>query len=796
MLGHTTPVVRRGGEIPQWVWQENDRRRPRCAWRVEVAVENHGHGCLLDAISKITSLGRKSTVKNVFLTSEEMERILRVLTHGHRTATKTTIVSANVMSACKDLWQRGTPEHLAMRELAPWAVSQALGARRTHIGGWVPWACLQADHVANYYPLVHHGACEDAPQQEAGNEDPGPPSAPAGIPPGLPAAEQQGPTADEVGRNAPKGPGPNELPEKADPTDNPHPNGGEDAADKEMREVANGRILATEAANVVLGFDHGEGPLQQRGVITGPIAKIPLIYANSDTNVEEAIKKRIKEKQLAWKGTEKDKKDIKQLIKEATRDDHPDKLNYKNLFSAQKIRDYLSNVLFKEMKSKKWGDKRFEAALLKVAQTVDPYFTFSAAVKAEPMPEGKAPRMLIADGDDGQLLALMTIKVFEELLFHHMEEHSVKHKSKREAMTSIAEQMTLKGKRTARGVGVIEGDGSAWDTCCNRQVREQVENPILRHIANIIAEFTEWPCEWADAHIKANEKKTLKLKLPSGYFVKIDAIRRSGHRGTSCLNWWMNYVLWMVCLYGQQAHNYLSAKTIKGTDRWGETRLLKYWFEGDDSLLCTSPKVETASQSNDIMAFWTRMGFHMKLVYADTVATFTGWRFQVGVMGCTGVCAPDVKRCMESSGVSCSPEVRAAAREGNREKLMRMAGSSALARAHEYAGILPSVSNKFLEYALSLGYNADSHELKMVTQHDKEGPLSLEDTIRVLNGAVEPTSELKTMYGIGYAAKPTDIEAFALYPWDMTHLDTEAFVLSLPPSWRPGGIARTQAVVA
>ena len=64
---------------------------------------------------------------------------------------------------------------------------------------------------------------------------------------------------------------------------------------------------------------------------------------------------------------------------------------------------------------KKWNAQSFENAITEALLEVDPTYQFTTAVKAESMPEGKAPRFLIADQDVGQVLALLTVKCVEDL---------------------------------------------------------------------------------------------------------------------------------------------------------------------------------------------------------------------------------------------------------------------------------------------------------------------------------------------------------------------------------------------
>ena len=113
-----------------------------------------------------------------------------------------------------------------------------------------------------------------------------------------------------------------------------------------------------------------------------------------------------------------------------------------------------------------------------------------------------------------------------------------------------------------------------------------VENPVLRHIAMHLMEYYLVPPQWEQEHTKTNTADRCNLvfrdKLMT-YFVELKGIRRSGHRGTSCLNWWVNFVLWSasvsinpwVLLYPKQDF----CKGIDGKRLW-----IRIVLEGDDSL--------------------------------------------------------------------------------------------------------------------------------------------------------------------------------------------------------------------
>ena len=85
---------------------------------------------------------------------------------------------------------------------------------------------------------------------------------------------------------------------------------------------------------------------------------------------------------------------------------------------------------------------------------------------------------------------------------------------------------------------MVEGDGSAWDSCCSIELRNMIENPVLKHTAYHLKEYTRVPEQWEKEHANVNQKDKFclifKEKLMT-YFVQLKAIRRSGHRGTSVI---------------------------------------------------------------------------------------------------------------------------------------------------------------------------------------------------------------------------------------------------------------------
>ena len=121
-----------------------------------------------------------------------------------------------------------------------------------------------------------------------------------------------------------------------------------------------------------------------------------------------------------------------------------------------------------------------------------------AAVKLESMPEEIAPRLLIADEDQGQVMALMTIYCIETLVKKHLPEKGIKVLSKMDAIKRVMKACRVPRKVAKKLVTIFEGDGSAWDTTCNARIREIVENPVINHVANLANKFmSATPDSWA-----------------------------------------------------------------------------------------------------------------------------------------------------------------------------------------------------------------------------------------------------------------------------------------------------------
>jgi hypothetical protein len=569
---------------------------------------------------------------------------------------------------------------------------------------------------------------------------------------------------------------------------NTHPGGGKDDEDSEIRATVQGRIIRKDCGVGVVGQSVDDlGKKQIVGVLSQPISVEPNVYAQELNNAIKAIEERINKKQRPYAGTKADELKIKRMVSQSI-------IGKRNApFSAKKILDLIHELVYENVKSKKWTENRVNDAIESLCREIDPQFKLKAAVKLEPMPEEKAPRLLIADEDRGQVMALMTIYCIETLIKRHFPEKGIKGLPKKEAIKRVMKACRVPRKAAKKMVTIFEGDGSAWDTTCSASVRDLVENPVINHVAKFVNAFMyATPASWAEAHesICSVEKLDLSYAKNKEYQrITIDAIRRSGHRGTSTLNWWVNFVCWHCAIF-EDPELFLDPTHRYGKDVTGVSRWLNSAFEGDDSFLVTSPAIEPGKQlHSQILQFWERIGFNMKIEIRKDRALFVG--YYIGLDDCgplfdekknEWMMVPEIDRCFQRAGTSCSASTIEAFKAGDREKCVRLAGSAAMSRAFEYAGLAPTISNKFLQYAVDCDFEL-THDLRMRTHEEFDDKSELIDHIRSLNGTCQ--IEDKILTSTGFWASDAEKNRFVDWLWDYDQLfDWDGFRTSLPASWR------------
>lgn len=469
----------------------------------------------------------------------------------------------------------------------------------------------------------------------------------------------------------------------------------------------------SQIAGVQLCFDENEPadtpPLAVRYL---PEIEARLFWLNSQRNVNVAIKERIDVPHVPVDLTETDKAEIKAIMDVLISQLHDDKELIDKI-----VQDKLGIYGWK---SKKWTPKRAAKALAELRATYAPRYQFEAGIKLEPSKRGKAPRLLVADGDRGQVMAWVLIGVLESWLFKRYRHRSIKGLPKTEAMARVAQSLRQKDPRLNVDspdvpVAVVENDGSAWDACMSDTLRDLVENPLMDAIAKLMEKYflEEAPPDFLDARCASNKLVDLGLSfrkgkgaddkvetcdIPKGKCWKtvIRAIRRSGCRGTSCLNFLANMVCWSWVIGGKDAVKLVRPQGCRVVCVDGHVRFVKFVFEGDDSIVSFFAYDGTRTMTDDFItmmtARWVKLGHRPKLFWRKEgeVAEFTGWHFAVEATGIDYEKAcPDIMRNLTNMAFSINPTAVKAAADGDKRALMRAVAPGIIARLYPFAARLP-----------------------------------------------------------------------------------------------------------
>lgn len=420
-------------------------------------------------------------------------------------------------------------------------------------------------------------------------------------------------------------------------------------------------------------------------------------WANCDDNVEAAIFKRKVEPAIPYLLSTAKRKQLKCAMLRLCKKGGP--------FSPEKIAAYASTICtVEELQPKSWTKEKWarehERAMLDTSLRVSP----GIAVKDEILEYlGKdKPRFLIADKEPGQVAARFVIKVFDHLWFEWRSGHHIKYRPKREAMSIVA---AVLGAPSSGPTVICEGDGSAWDSCCSQEVRDDTENIVLHHILDELLKHALFLEHLGNAHQKINDDMETKVRTacvkdePGKKYV-LQAIRRSGHAGTSGLNGFLNAVLWSYVLT-PEIFRFLGTDNIfrldSRYDRQGGGKIQVYgtnFFEGDDSIL-RLPR-ELMAYDKEIRAAWTELGFHMKLNWRiDDMCTFTGYDFRCRDGKLTGAMVPSIRRNVLGCAYTVSAWARDGWKKGWLDRVHWVAADTMLARAVAYEHDCPPLAHAF-----------------------------------------------------------------------------------------------------
>jgi hypothetical protein len=222
--------------------------------------------------------------------------------------------------------------------------------------------------------------------------------------------------------------------------------------------------------------------------------------------------------------------------------------------------------------------------------------------------------------------------------------------------------------------------------------------------------------QWQAERVRANKVQTLKLSISAKfnaydehvtdevrnaiaagkhYKEVIAAIRRSGCRGTSVLNFIANMILWCWVLAGKEGAKLMESNGQKVTDVYGVLRFVRMMFEGDDSLLTLTGARFTEEQVKGLSERWTKLGHRPKLHLRlpGQQAEFTGYKFLVDEYGLVADSqVPDLPRLLGNVAYCHNRGAVDAAAKGDEAALQRAVDPGLLSRAFTIARKAPTVA--------------------------------------------------------------------------------------------------------
>jgi hypothetical protein len=468
-----------------------------------------------------------------------------------------------------------------------------------------------------------------------------------------------------------------------------------------------------------------------------PAINARLFYLSSIGNVDRAIKGRIDDPEVPVTLTAEDKADLTAVVDRFLAHVESDKRCFQTIATS---------IMFGDLKSKKWTEQRALNGLERLRMMYNPRYRFKGAIKLEPSKPGKPPRLLVADGDEGQIMAWLMIGTLEKWVVKRYRNRTIKGANRSDAINRVIDELKheLKG-RNARGQSmvrrlandILENDGSAWDACMSLILRELTENRVMDKVAGFLSGYvsSDIPHTFTEARQASNKLKTIKVTVVcKGYLFghrgalenddpvpkkvgwkrAFRAIRRSGCRGTSILNWIDNMLCWAFVIGGAEGAKLVVPNGCKLLCRDGLVRIVYMAFEGDDSILslravsCVPLSEETLGIFH---AMWVKLGHRPKLFHRKSgeVAEFCGCKILVDSegTGLTHTWSPDALRGITNAAYCYNSAAVEAAVDGDKKWLAKAVAPGLIARAHGMSTLFPSIARAFMRVASEMDPGLD-----------------------------------------------------------------------------------------
>lgn len=341
-------------------------------------------------------------------------------------------------------------------------------------------------------------------------------------------------------------------------------------------------------------------------------------------------------------------------------------------------RTAMPKKLSEEQKAQWWIDSINEAEGNGVSYSRMMTAFVKAEVSAKPKPRP------IANHKEIRLMAMAKVAwVFEDVMFHALEQMSIKHRAKAQALSDISKNLSeMKRGRWC------ENDLTAFEFGIGEELKH-AECEILRHIAGFVGleevgsllfervcsdreKSVVWTMRYKD---ESGEYKTFKMLLDR-------PMRESGDRLTSSGNFFQNLLAWLSFLVDAAHMKSAVASLIKThgmslfyiSSRDGKKYLARLVFEGDDTLgRCEEALWESVYAGVSLSLiddFFFRWGWSPKLLWkkeqGEDYARVVGYDIllrdnQAVVEGDRVVACPEMKRLLNTKNwttTSVTPEQR------------------------------------------------------------------------------------------------------------------------------------------
>jgi len=515
----------------------------------------------------------------------------------------------------------------------------------------------------------------------------------------------------------------------------------------------------------------------------GPHFSKVVTHQRSRGELVQSLRRRIAEKQIKPCLSRKLQRELNAFVTQIVQE----------VFSEAAIQQWIvDHPEMEELKSPTMSAERFVAyvsegfgdldpkLLEKIEAMVKNEVTPSKKSRADPDAEEKSARMIINDGIRNQLAALLTIRCFEDIWFGpifqppdvDIEDNAtmptpdacrnvgVASNIKHMRRSTAFKHMINSSKKLGRGQFVIEGDGSAWDTCCGLIIRELTENKILGKITAAVTRGWRVDVNVRDVKESASNRKVKQQKCKASakgeaevnqkdtfykptMYVIFDAIRRSGDRGTSALNQFINAVLWSFVLFADPFAALTNrdptrrfALYLRDSHGGGKNKLTARWLpfhEGDDTHIGmnveftdrTPPSAlhavvdaatgttthvldESVRQDFDyVKKLWKELGFNMDIVWClpGTTSTFCGVNFLVGHHGMGEAYCPQPLRSLATSSWTINNDIIDYGPDSQRGRIICY--SSYLARAAQFPNKGQASFLREMYHAIAEGYRGE-----------------------------------------------------------------------------------------